>query len=285
MAASLGQIGLIITCDLSIWVIKPGNKAWTALNIISSIMWLTGFAFVLYSRLHLIIPREHRRVRIGILVLLIMDTIAFHTPGIAATIIGAYGSQRLAYDISKHAIYIDIGYAGQDILLSSLYIFYFRRYMRDGWSDLPIDIKKELRTMLALLLAAYLVVLISTTLSLVLLGKMLLLARYTMLPLVNVLNLQVEFFVLNRLVQTADLKNQALLRGNVSEVSSLEGGLAHSQEIRTSKIDMSFFVPPTHGAGNVMRNEESEISAGPPCSVDIAALERQYLGCSDLRGG
>jgi hypothetical protein len=292
------MIGLIITCDLSIWVLRPGNKAWTALNIISSIFWLSGFALVLYSRLHLIIPPSHKRVRQGILILIVFDMIAFHTPGIVATIIGAYGSQRLAYDISKHAIYIDIGFAGQDILLSSVYIFYFWRYMHDSPIDLPRDVRKKLKTTFMLLLGAYLVVIITVVLSLVLLGKMLLLARYTMLPLVNVFSLQVEVFVLNKLAQTARLKNELLCQGNISEISRLSAAcvVTDNREIiesvpcrsnRTIEDEerlegkSSWSTPDSLTPGV----QEVQVATGAAGPSDVDALEKRYLGRSSWLDG
>ena len=286
--ASLGQLGLIVTCDLSIWVLRPGNKAWTALNIISSIFWLTGFAFVLYSRLHLIIPRGHGRIRQGVLILLVVNTIAFHTPGITATIIGAYGSQQLAYDISKHAIYIDIGFVGQDVLLSSLYILYFWRYMHDGEQLLPHEVRTELRRMLIFLLCAFALVLISSILSLVLLGKWLLLARYTMLPLVNVLNLQVEFFVLNRLVRTADIKSKALQRGNFPETEFAESMTIEGREVVNLGGSKSSFPEQVDVVrdGSVPRcaQRNHHIGVSDPGPSNLDALERQYLGRGSWRG-
>jgi hypothetical protein len=292
------MIGLIITCDLSIWVLRPGNKAWTALNIISSIFWLTGFALVLYSRLHLIIPPSHKRVRQGILILIVVDTIAFHTPGIVATIIGAYGSQKLAYEISKHAIYIDIGYAGQDVLLSSVYIFYFWRYMHDSPIHLPRDVRKKLKTTLMLLLGAYLVVILTIVFSLVLLGKWLLLARYTMLPVVNVFNLQVEVFVLNKLAQTARLKNELLCRGNISEISRSSAAceITNIPEIVESipcRSDSTIEDVEKHKGKSSWSTHDSltprvlevQVATGAAGPSDINALEKQYLGRSSWLDG
>jgi hypothetical protein len=289
--ASFGQIGLVITCDLSIWVLRPGNQGGTALNIICSIFWLTGFALVLYSRLHLIIPSEHRLVRRAILVLIVFDTIAFQAPSITATIIGTYGSQRLAYDISKHAIYIDIGYAGQDILLSSLYIFYFWRYMRDGTQHFPLQVRKELKTMFILLLLAYSVVLMTVALSLFLLLKFLLLARYTMLPIVNVFNLQVEFFVLNRLVETAKLKNSTLQRGNLSDNDVCDLEVSINQQEEGTRVRLYEGHSPSFGSRTKSGGSISCYGHDPSALRDAAifedqgssnleALERQYLGNS-----
>jgi hypothetical protein len=150
------------------------------------------------------------------LILIIVDTIAFQVPGLTATIIGTYGSQRLAYEISEHAIWVDIGVAGQDILLSMLYIGYYAKYVCDTPAYFPPTVKRELKKTLYLIIVAFLVVTANVILSLTLLGLMLVLARYTILPFTNAISIQIEIFVLNKLVETARMKREAMQLGNLS---------------------------------------------------------------------
>jgi hypothetical protein len=218
--AALGIIGEIISYDLTIWVLKPVNKAWAALHIISSILCFSGFALVLYSRLHFVIPHKHFKIRRGLLIMIVVNAIAFHVPVIVSTMISAYGDPLLGYRLYTHFVYFDVGFAGQDVLLSTVYVCYFWIYLHSIPTETSEDVKMQDRTTFRLVIVAYIVVLMTDVLALVLLGRNLLLARYTVLGLVLVLKLNVEYFVLNRLVKTSHRRMEILERGNLSHISN-----------------------------------------------------------------
>lgn len=185
-------------------------------------------------------PAEHNIFRLALLWLIVSTSVAFQIPSIVATIMGTHGSLQTAIAISERAIYLGIGYAGHDVILSGLFMYYFWRYMHASAQELPGDIKMRLRRTWWLILGLTVLILSGVIISLVLMGERLFLARYAVVPVINALTLKFEFFALNRVLEVARLRNEALQRGNLSRDFGSIGERPVQEESTDSAIMSQF---------------------------------------------
>lgn len=237
--AILGLIGLTISCDLSIWVLPPMNHGYVALNLISGIVWLTASPIVLYSRLKLIMPASHTRIRYAILAIIIIDSIAFQVPSVAVTIIAFCYSMDEAHRLSVRSSYVDIGMAGQDIVLSAIFVYYFWRHTRDRMGDLPPKAQQKLTTTFRMVLAFAALIAAGLVLQLTLLGKRLFLARWIIYPVIRMFILKYEFFVLNKIVRASEVRISALQEGNFMEILGREDVVSHRDSMTMAGTEQS----------------------------------------------
>jgi hypothetical protein len=201
------------------WVTKPNTALGLVLNIIGSVPLITGFAFVLYSRLHFVLPLSTKRrwkLR-GLLIMIIVNAVLFSLPSIVATLLGHVdGSILVSYRMYKVVVYFEIAFVLEDIILEILYLFYFWQYLRDVPAYVDQTAQKHMKRTFHLLLKASLVVLVCDLLGLVLFYMKILLLKYVILGILYGIKLNTEFFVLNRLVEMVKMKDEILKRGNMS---------------------------------------------------------------------
>jgi hypothetical protein len=215
----------VLTDILMMWVLPPRLGTVAVLSIFGAIPLRLGFAFVLYSRLHFVYPQtaaSRRKLR-WVLVAIILITISFSVPGVVVTLLGSSGSFLVSYRMYKVVLYFDIVFVLEDIFLESLYISYFRRYLKDIPAYAKQDTRQQMRRIFYLLLAASVIVLICDIVGVVLLCMKILLLRYTIYTVLFGVKLNAEFFVLNRLVDVTELKSEILRQGNLSESLVEEG--------------------------------------------------------------
>jgi hypothetical protein len=203
-------------------ITHPGIILYATLNWTSAIAVRTGFGLVLLSRLHIV--RQDRWLQRGLLLMIIVAAFVGHIGTIILSIAGYVQNFSLLQRIYNIWVYIDVVFTLQDIIISSLYIFYFWQYMNDVPAHAKEQMKTETRTMFVLLVLAYVWVIMADVSMYALLCSKLYLARMMCLPVLEALKLQVEFFVLNRLVEVSKLKQQ--LMGRQSIGSSLFGPVA-----------------------------------------------------------
>jgi len=207
-----------VTVNMTIFVLKTSNQGLVTLNIMSSMLILSGFVFTLYSRLHLVMPPGQTNTRLlrGLLITIIGTAFLFYIPLIIAAIIALHGSPSLGYKIYKFARYADLAYAVQDSVMSFMYIYFCRIYVEEVPVYSDESEKRRIGAILWQLVTASIVVLICDVSTLVLLFKEILLARYVFTPLVFALKLKVEVFALTRLVNASNLKREIMARGYLS---------------------------------------------------------------------
>lgn len=203
-----------------IWVLPPDTASAAVLSILGSVPLITGFGFVLYSRLHLVFSPttiSQRKLR-WVLASVIFASVCFTVPGVVATLIGSSGAKTIMRRMYTHIRFFEISYAVQDVFLESLYIYHFWRYMDDVPAHAKQDLRRQMRKMFYLMCATSVVVTICDLVGVILLCMSILLVRYTILGLLYGVKLHTEFFVLNRLVKMTELKHQILRQGNLSEI-------------------------------------------------------------------
>lgn len=148
--------------------------------------------------------------------MVILNAVLFSLPSIVVTLLGANGSVLISYRMYKIVVYFEIAFVLEDVFLESLYLYYFWLYMQDVPGSAGVMLKKRMWRTFYMLLGTSLIVLICDVLGLVLLLMKILLARYTILGILYGIKLNAEFFVLSRLLDTVNLKNEVLKRGNMS---------------------------------------------------------------------
>jgi hypothetical protein len=207
-----------VSIIMSLFILKTSNQGLMSLNITSTILLLSGSEFTLYSRVHLVIPpgRTGAFLLRGLLIMVIVTAFLFNIAPVVATILELHGFPSLGSQIYNDSRYVDFGYAGQDVLLSLMYIYFCKAYVEEVPVYSDESEKRRIRAIIWQLVAASIIVLISNVVTLVLLCKKMLLARYTLNMLVFALKLKVEVFVLTQLVNVSNLKREIMARGNLN---------------------------------------------------------------------
>jgi hypothetical protein len=180
-------------------------------TILLNIGWvamITGFSFVLYSRLYILQPNA--MVLRVILSCIIVDAFLFHGPVFVTTIILNIHKNTTAAHVFEITSFMEVAFSVQETILTALYIYLFLQYTA-GSRDEP-----KTYSTLRLLVAAECVVFSTDIVLSTLLYKKVYLPRVMIHAFTSVLKLKIEFIVLNSLVEYAQAKSQRTL----SDISS-----------------------------------------------------------------
>jgi hypothetical protein len=172
-----------------------------AATVVLNVGWVamvTGFSLVLYSRLHLLKPREN--ILRVVLACIIVDAILFHGPTIISTIIVNVRLTKTATDVYENISFTEIAFSVQETVLASMYIYFFLQYTVDSRRE------PETNTTLRMLVGAEFVVLSTDVVLNTLLYTKYYLPRVMIQALMSALKLKIEFVVLNSLVEYAQHK-------------------------------------------------------------------------------
>jgi hypothetical protein len=156
---------------------------------------VTGFSLVLYSRLHLI--RASPKLLRIILIIIFVNGFIIHTPIIVAGYLNDTIGSTAYVKVAQIVSHFDIVFSIQEILLSSLYIYLFIRFMRAGESQ----VSNHTRQTLKLLILAELTVFLCDIALNILLYLQLYAARRIVFTFIYAVKVKVEFLVLNRLAK------------------------------------------------------------------------------------
>ncbi len=184
---SLHVIGLILK------LFNEGN--WIISSILFKIGWVgnvTGFSFVLYSRLNLVV--RNRRILRAVLIMIITDAFLLHTP----IIIFDFGISSPHPDIWVRPMQVMeriqvTWFSVQETTISVLYIWNTRKFLKDTYT------RQTLRVMQLLIFAQVLAILFDSALITVDWDNMFTL-KVTIHPFVYAIKLKLEFIVLNQLL-------------------------------------------------------------------------------------
>jgi hypothetical protein len=274
------------------------NVGWT--------MMITGSSLVLYSRLHLLLFNS-KFLRI-ILLMILLNTIVFQLPDFSLVYFSNKIEPALYSKVKDILSKFDIIFTVQEVFLSSLYIFHFTRFLRQGGTSLSRDMMK---TFYFLIIAEAVIITFNVTLN-VLLYLHFFLARRMILGLFYAIQLRIEFVVLNRLVllgrrRQADMGNnvrELVARNTTPDMSpnsvvsagsktpispqldTIDNGsesvqaastVIHLNESRVQRADMeeeiSVLTPLSRGRDTASNAEDESQNEN-----DMEELERLYLG-------
>ena len=126
----------------------------------------------------------------------------------------------------------------ESIFLSALYIFYFRKLVKDIPDGAPEDVKSYTRRTFRLLVLVYIFELVYQTITLTLMCLQLILARHVVDPPIYGAKLAVELMVLTRLVRFARMRSELLQRGNISAtlVEGRRPDVEDGEEIKPASV-------------------------------------------------
>jgi hypothetical protein len=172
----------------------------TALSQVGWVPMVTGFSFVLYSRLHLLNPRK-QTLRV-ILTFITVDAVLFHGPVVVSTIIGNVHFSPTIGRVFDIASFTEIAFSVQETTLAGFYIYLFLQFTKDSRKE------PSTKATLRLLLMAESVVFSVDIVLNVLLYKKLYLPRSMIQAFSSILKLKIEFIVLNALVKYAHAKSR-----------------------------------------------------------------------------
>jgi hypothetical protein len=170
------------------------NVGWVAM--------VSGFSFVLYSRLHLLKPAK--KTLNLVLACIIVNAVLFHGPVLIVSIISNIHSTAAVIQAYDVASFTEVAFAVQETVLAGMYIYLFIHFTADSKND------SDTRRTLRLLISAECVILTADIVLNVLLYMKLYLPRVMIQALISVVKLQIEFAILNSLVEFAQRKSQSL---------------------------------------------------------------------------
>jgi hypothetical protein len=296
---ALGTILVTIAYDIPIFTLSYNPHAIAVIFSFGWVFMVTGFSLVLYSRLYIILPKP--KLLRALLFVIVGGDFLLHIPIIVSEFLLA-SDYPISYTLHKCLRYVDVIYSLEEVLLSSLYIYLYVRFVHMGGSE-GVEHGYLKKTLYFLILAEVVVVVSDIAVSVVLI-RGLYLAHRMILPFVCIFQLRVEFVVLNRLASLgripgqlagfeageptlSDLSRSSTRRPvSLAHISVLPDSSQHCEESllppltvptltesgRQSTISGDTMVSFTPGSWRIV---------GEPRRVDrnsIEELERRYLG-------
>lgn len=242
-------------------------------TIICKVGWVsnvTGFAIVLWSRLHLVV-NEPRILR-GILLMIVVNALCFHTP----VVVFEFGLISKDHDRYMRPMEImervqQTVFTLQEAIISSLYIFYTRRFLNSGS---PHHTRKVVR-----LLVCVQVLVIALDAGLTAFDyKNMFTLKCTIHPAVYALKLKLEFVVLNQLLSIVKrglapgLPSALLVSNRDSDSDSNATPNAAAAQAKAYKVPSSFITKPDLVRQSTLgSNQSSEQEKTPVQSVVVAS--------------
>jgi hypothetical protein len=156
---------------------------------------VTGFSLVLLSRLHLVV-HSPKLLRF-LLAVVIVDAMLVQFPVFIFSFIGAPQSV-IFLKVVRFLSHFEVIFAVQEVRLSSLHIYFFIRFVKQGGSKVLRSLK---RTSYLLITAESIIIVCDLTVN-ILLYLNLYIPRKIILPFIHAVKLQIEFLVLNRLISS-----------------------------------------------------------------------------------
>jgi hypothetical protein len=177
--------------------------ATTYFQITGWMIMVVGFILVLYSRLHLVIinPRV-RQILLPIILVVVIGTniLTFTITYVVVALDLGGGNGDTVYTLGWR---LQLLSPIEEILLASLYVFFFIHFLKDSSKD--YDVKKKtfylLCTAQAVIISCDIVIVVITY-------RRLKLVRTTIYPFLYALKLEYEFMVLNYLVKFCQRREQ-----------------------------------------------------------------------------
>jgi hypothetical protein len=167
-------------------------------TVIAKIGWIgdsTGFAMVLYSRLHLVV--RNSRILHLVLAMIIVDAFLFHTPVIVLLIGRTISPER---DWDKYVWPIErvqvVGFALQETLIGSLYIWRTTKFLKSTYNNIR-------RVMISLIATQVVVFLIDVFMIAIDYHGWFTL-KAILHPLSSAVKVKIEFAVLNQLLNVVN---------------------------------------------------------------------------------
>jgi hypothetical protein len=199
----------------------PDSKIYGAVFLnIGWVAMVTGFSFVLYSRLNLLNPQPFL-MRI-ILAVILVDALLFHVPVFVTVIVSSIKYTPATWKAYHISSFTEVAFVVQEIALTTLYIYLFLRATRERRHEMAT------RNVLIQLFVAEFVVLSTDVIVTVLLYAGFYMPRSIIHSFASVLKLKIEFAVLNSLRSYS--KSQMARQGNLDWLGPDEAAVTPSTD-------------------------------------------------------
>lgn len=215
-----------------------GSDAMNAMTFVAKTFVTTGFALVLYSRLHTIAAVKYSKYLRLLLLGIVVVTVSLRIPEIVlmAMIDNAYVATDGIVALSTRIWYFDYGYTLLEILLASVYIWWFYSYLDDLPEHSKAAFENEKKKTMIWLVACFAANIGLGIVQMIIVHQKLRLLGDTWWTLQYAIKVKFEFVVLNRLTKVTEAKRAALAEGNwiniVREDDSFSARL--SRDVRPS---------------------------------------------------
>ncbi|KAF2008985.1 hypothetical protein BU24DRAFT_497560 [Aaosphaeria arxii CBS 175.79] len=237
LLVAIGILIYIMALLFRIFILPVKSPAFSVPYTFAQIFILTGFGLVLYSRLHLI--TNNPWFLRSLLIMVIVIAFLGHTMSFVQLAIISLNKTLLSRQIMHAISWLDVIFTLQDLLLSVSYIYLYWKHMKDTAEFSSDAARARDATTFKLLIGANSLVITLDVIQNVLLCLKFYLARYMWFPLICAIRLEVEFFVLNRLVKNTEEATHALedARFNLGGVSVVsKGGPEADVEINLNEL-------------------------------------------------
>ncbi|TID22856.1 Drug resistance protein [Venturia nashicola] len=187
-------------------------------SVLMNIAWIamvTGFSFVLYSRLHFLNPRP-LILRI-VLAFIVIDALLFQVPVIVTTILNNADYNAITWKVYRITSFMEIAFTIQETIITTLYVYLFLLYTKDRRQE------PETKKVMWQLFFAESVVFSTDIIMNVLLYTEYYLPRQIIQSFVSVLKLRIEFAVLNSLINYSQSKSSKQMELNWLDNSESTG--------------------------------------------------------------
>jgi hypothetical protein len=275
LATSCGVIVYTIF-NLIINISRPfGSDAMNALSFVVTCCVTTGFALVLYSRLYTIVQERNIRLLRLLLGLILCAAIALRIPQIVLMVMidNAQTATVPIATLSSRIWHTDYGFTLSEILISSIYIWWFYTYLDDLPDHMKASFESEKRKTMIWLVACFVVNLMLGVLQMVLIITKLRLISDIYWTVSYAIKLKLEFVVLNRLTKVTEAKRAVLAEGNwahglpvIASSARSDGGVS-----QTATTDAMEAASPPSATNSWTSKRDDHRSA-------TDQLERMYLG-------
>lgn len=284
MVTSLGIIMTTIAEDLEDFASYPGLVD-NNIELVGWVLMVTGFSFVVYSRLNIVIHNPQVK-RIILPVLLFFLFITYALLYIFIYIVSYLPPPKLSTAAYQAGEKLRVLVPIEELIIGGLYIYFFMFYLRDSSNEDHQEARKTMK----LLVVAQLVQVLGDASLLVLTYASLFLVKRIIITLLYALKLECEFYVLNNLILfqrrrerclnnfKVDVRSEAVdtqytalpdSRVNVRHGMDLEKRIPDSCTMHTSPSSM---LPVSYGGDEEIRLQQMN-------SID--ELERRHLGRRD----
>lgn len=210
-------VSVFTVINIVINTLEPfGSDAMNALTFVATCCVTTGYSMVLYSRLHTIDRDRHSTFLRLLLALIVVSAIGLRIPQIAlmAIIDNANVATPRLIMLSDRIWYTDYGFVFSEMLLSSIYIWWFYGYLDDLPHNLKAAFQSVRRQTLAWLVMCFMVNCALGVVQMVIIDKQWRLLGDIYWTTSYAIKLKLEFVVLNQLTKVTEAKRNVLALGN-----------------------------------------------------------------------
>jgi hypothetical protein len=262
VATSVGIIILTVGFDLTFFTLVSA----TITEIVVDAGWfimVTGFSLVLYSRLYLM--NAHPRLLKFVLLLMLVDSLIVYPIAFTSQALPSLKVGGAVYEISYK---LEIIWTFQEVVISTLYIYLFRRFLRSGEYGRPHRAKRTYY----LLCAAQVLILISDVVLTYTRYSNEILAKRTIQTFIYAVKIRFEFVVLNRLVYTGPIL--------AIETARSTGEAQFPGEIqRSDAVQCSGAIENPDLENNICSSSQTVVEdASSEQRSSMEEIERRYLG-------